>query len=182
VSPAGNERGQATALTILTPIRRGWALWLRIWFALAKVLPLQHWTLLRLKRIHFARFAIVSELDGRRLNSRHLLFESNFNGNWHSYLEAFCQVFPKGMWALWGSAHGWPGVVPVAGFKDWVHGNEFLASHYWSAYPEATTREILAALQTEPRLRALAAAAPGMDAHRFQAEWNELLRTAVRAP
>ena len=41
MSPAGNELGQATALTILTPIRRGWLLWLRAWFALARVLPLQ---------------------------------------------------------------------------------------------------------------------------------------------
>lgn len=182
MSPAGNERGQATALTILTPIRRGWPLWLRAWFALAHVLPLQRWTLLRLRRIHFARFAVVSRLDGRRLHSRHLLFESNFNGNWHSYLEAFCQVFPKGMWGLWGSAHGWPGVAPVAGFKHWVRRNEFVASHYWSAYPEATTRDILAALDTEPRIRALAAAAPEMDPERFEAQWNELLRAAVRAP
>ena len=92
MSPAGNELGQATALTILTPIRRGWPLWLRAWFALAHVLPLQRWTLLKLRRIHFARFAIVSELDGRRLNSRHLLFESNFNGNWHSYLLSLIHI------------------------------------------------------------------------------------------
>jgi hypothetical protein len=182
VSPAGNERGQTTALTILTPIRRGGPLWLRTLFALAKVLPLERWTLLRLKRIHFARFALVSRLDGRRLHSRHLLFETNFNGNWHSYLEAFCQVFPKGMWLLWGSAHGWPGVAPMAGFKEWVRRNEFVASHYWSAYPEATTRDVLAALDAEPRIRALAEAAPELDDDTFRDRWNELLRTAVRAP
>jgi len=182
VKRAGNRRGQATALTILTPVRPRWHLWLRAWFALARVLPLQRWTLLRLQRIHFARFALVSRLDGRRLHSRHLLFESNFNGNWHSYLEAFCQVFPKGMWGLWGSAWGWPGVAPVKGFKDWVERNEFEASHYWSAYPEATTRDILAALDTEPRIRALAQAAPDMDPERFEAAWADLVSAAVRAP
>ena len=85
------------------------------------------------------------------------------------------------MWGLWGSAYGWPGVAPVAGFKAWVRRNEFVASHYWSAYPEATTRDILAALDAEPRIRALAQAAPDLDDEAFRARWNELLRTAVRS-
>jgi hypothetical protein len=163
LSPAGNEQGRATALTIVTPIRRPWSVWLRFLFFLGTRLPLPRWTLLKLGLIHYARFALVTRIPPNgsrehreRLHSKYMLFESNFNGLWHSYIEAFSYVFPKGMHALWGSSYGFPGPVPVGPFKQWVRRNEFVASHYHSAYPEATTKEVLAALELRTMAHALA--------------------------
>jgi len=187
LSPAGNEQGRTTALTILTPIRRRWSPWLRLVFFLGTRLPLPRWTLLRLRLIHYGRFAIVDHIPPgaarehrERLHSKYLLFESNFNGLWHSYIEAFSYVFPKGMRALWGSSYGFPGPVPVGPFKQWVRRNEFVASHYYSAYPEASTREVLAALELKAMAKTLAQQAESSSPAEFRDAYHAFLEGAQR--
>jgi len=115
-----------------------------------------------------------------RLHSKYLLFESNFNGLWHSYIEAFSYVFPKGMRALWGSSYGFPGPVPVGPFKQWVRRNEFVASHYYSAYPEASTREVLAALELKAMAEALARQAESSSPAEFRNAYHAFLEGAQR--
>jgi hypothetical protein len=187
VSPAGNEQGRATALTILTPIRRRWSPWLRLLFWLGSRLPLPKWTLLKLRLIHYARFAVVDRIPPKaprnrreRLHSRYLFFESNFNGLWHSYIEAFSYVFPRGMRAIWGSSYGFPGPVPVGPFKSWIRRNEFVASHYYSAYPEATTRTVLAALEVKGLAESLSRQAESSDPAAFRDAYRAFLEAAQR--
>jgi hypothetical protein len=187
LSPAGNEQGRATALTILTPIRRRRSPWLRFLFFVGNRLPLARWTLLRLRLIHYARFALVTRIPPNgsrehreRLHSKYLLFESNFNGLWHSYIEAFSYVFPKGMRAIWGSSHGFPGPVPVGPFKQWVRRNEFVASHYYSAYPEATTKEVLSALELSTMAQVLAQQAEHSSPADFRDAYRAFIVSAQR--
>jgi hypothetical protein len=179
VSPAGNSQGRATALTMLTPLKRWRALFLRILFWVGSILPLPEWTLLRLKRIHFASFSIVSRIPpyGKReeLHSNYLLFQSNFNGTWHHYIEGFSYVFPTGMTVLWGNCHGWPGPVPVDGLKEYVWRNEYVAQHYYSAYPEASTKMVLAGLEVEKKLNELVPVARSLEPAEFERRWRQLL-------
>ena len=49
------------------------------------------------------------------------------------------------MKGIWGTSYGFPGPIPVEPFKDYIRKNEYVANHYWSAYPAATTTEIISA-------------------------------------
>ena len=76
--------------------------------------------LAQLSFIHFARWTLVRRVPynrppqpARRLHYAHLFFESNFNGGWEEYIDAFSYVLGFGMWCAWGSSYGFPG--PLVG-------------------------------------------------------------------
>jgi hypothetical protein len=182
LSAGGDSADRTTPLTLFTAIRPRWTLWLRPLFRLATWLPLPRWTLLRLKLIHYARWAIVSHVppgaprgERRRLPRSYLFFESNFNGTPASYIEAFSYVFPKGMRALWGSSHGFPGPIPSEGLRAWIQRGALPASHHYCAYPEATTREVLAALEVSRGLDGFRRAAEDLPAEEFAAAYERLI-------
>jgi hypothetical protein len=54
---------------------------------------------------------------GERVRYRYLLFESNFNGTWDEYIDAFSEVVPTRMRLIWGSSYGFPGPLPVEPFS-----------------------------------------------------------------
>jgi hypothetical protein len=157
---------RASALNLVTPISSRGRLWLRFLFWAATVLPLPRWTVLRLRLIHYARWTILG---------RSLLFESNFNGTPDAYVEAFSYVFPKGMTAIWGSSEGFPGPVPVEMLRQWIDDGAVETSHYYCAYPGASTKEILAGLRVRDRLREFNARTRDMDASRFAEEYQALV-------
>jgi hypothetical protein len=158
---------RATALTLITPVpSRAGRLWLRVLFRLATWLPLPQWTVLRLRLIHYARWTVLG---------RSLLFESNFNGTPDAYVEAFSYVFPRGMTAIWGSSRGYPGPVPVESLRQWIDEHAVETSHYYAAYPEASTKEVLAALKVKRRMRKFERRTRHMDAVEFAREYEALV-------
>jgi hypothetical protein len=184
----GNIDGRATAITVLTPMRWWGPPVLRVAFWVTTVTGLGLSTLRRLSFIHYARWAIIDRLPPREagdahrehLNYPYLFFESNFNGTWDQYIDAFSEVVPNRMRAIWGSSFGFPGPLPTGPFKAYIRRNEFVANHYYSAYPEATTTMILSALQLEPRLRRFARRSAGMGAEEFAAAYERFLTDVQR--
>jgi hypothetical protein len=166
MSGPARDEPRAAALNLLTPISSRGRLWLRFLFWAATVLPLPRWTVLRLRLIHYARWTVLG---------RTLLFESNFNGTPDAYVEAFSYVFPKGMTAIWGSSEGFPGPVPVPTLQRWIDRGALETSHYFCAYPGASTKEILAGLCVRDRLREFNGRTNGMDATRFAEEYEALV-------
>jgi|SRR2546423_2458208 len=160
---------RASALNLITPISSRGRLWLRFLFWASTVLPLPRFTVLRLRLIHYARWTVL----GR--SRPHLFFESNFNGTPDAYVEAFSYVFPLGMTAIWGSSKGFPGPVPVQSLQDWIGEGAVKSAHYYCAYPEASTKEILAGLRVRDRLRDFNSRARDMDASRFADEYRALV-------
>ena len=57
----------------------------------------------------------------------------------------------------------------------YIRAGEYPASHYFSAYPEATATTIQAALELEPQLDALKARAPSMSPDEFAAAWTKFV-------
>jgi hypothetical protein len=157
---------RATALTLITPVPRAGRLWLRVLFRLATWLPLPRWTVLRLRLIHYARWTVLG---------RSLLFESNFNGTPDAYVEAFSYVFPRGMRAIWGSSEGFPGPVPVESLREWIDAYSVETSYYYAAYPEASTKEVLAALDVRRHLRGFGRRTRNVDADEFAREYEALV-------
>jgi hypothetical protein len=189
---AGNECGKAQALTTLSPISGRWALWLRAYFRVRLALPwaakLLAAPLERLSFIHFGRWTLVrrpapnAAAPRERWRHTYLLFESNFNGRWDEYIDAFSYVLGRRMSLIWGGARGFPGPRPAEPFKRYIRRNELAASHFYSAYPEATTTIVRAALELDGRLDRFLEGAAELPAHEFsrrfrsfQAEVQELL-------
>jgi len=173
-----NIEGRATAITVITPIKRGGplVLWLVFWAGRNVKRTLEK--LEKLSFIHFARWAVIKrfpdEHGGERLNHPYLLFESNFNGAWEQYIDAFSEVVAFRMKAIWGTSFGFPGPLPVEPFKGYIRHNEFVANHYFSAYPGATTTEIVSAARVESALEELRGSA-GLDAEAFRAAYAAFL-------
>jgi hypothetical protein len=184
---SGNVHGHAVAITVFSTVKWWGRVWLPIVFLLARVFPRSQARLARLSFIHFARWSLVRRIPFNgppqprtRLNHPHLYFESNFNGGWEEYIDAFSHILTRDMRTVWGSSYGFPDPLPTEPFKAYIRRNELEASHFWSAYPDATTTMVLAALELDPKLDALRREARGLDADGFATAWRAFLTDAQR--
>ncbi len=174
-----NVEGRATAITVLTPVKPGGRFLLAIVFWVGRNAT---WTLKKLQQlsfIHFARWIVIRRFpdggSGERLNHTYLFFESNFNGLWDQYIDAFSEVVPDRMKGIWGTSYGFPGPIPVEPFKEYIRKNEYVANHYWSAYPGATTTEIISAGHVAAAIDDLRRRADGLAPDAFRAAYERML-------
>ena len=107
-----NVEGKATAITVLTPIKREGPLVLWAVFWAGRRIKETLIKLQQLSFIHYARWVVIDrfpdEGHGEKLGHEYLLFESNFNGTWDQYIDAFSEVVPFRMKAIWGTSYGFP--------------------------------------------------------------------------
>jgi hypothetical protein len=175
-----NVEGRATAITVITPYKPAGRLLLPIVFWIGRNVTATLEKLETLSFIHYARWVIVKEFPiGEKLRYPYLMFESNFNGSWDQYIDAFSEVVPARMKGIWGTSYGFPGPIPVEPFKQYIRDNEYVANHYWNAYPGATTTEIISASRVAAALAELRASAPGLDPDEFKAAYDDML-TAIQ--
>jgi hypothetical protein len=185
-----NVDGQAIAITVFSTIRplRNYIapipgrLFLPILFNVTRRVPKLTQTLRDLSFIHFARWAVVTKLPYNgppqrkaRLRYPHMYFESNFNGGWEEYIDAFSHILTRGMTAFWGSSFGFPKPLPTSPFKKYIQENETEADHYYSAYPDATSTMIQRALVLDGKLAALKRDAKTMEPNAFAAAYQRFL-------
>jgi hypothetical protein len=178
-----NVEGRSTAITVLSPYKPAGRLLLPIVFWIGRNVEATLEKLQTLSFIHYARWVVIERFpdggSGERLHYPYLLFESNFNGSWDQYIDAFSEVVPARMTGIWGTSYGFPGPIPVEPFKDYIRVNEYVANHYWNAYPEATTTEIIAASRVAAALDDLRARAASLDPAAFKAAYEDML-TAIQ--
>ena len=176
-----NIDGEAVALTVFSTVRRWGLIELPLFFQYIRLRKNALTDLKQLSFIHAARWSLVRSLPANgtqpemRLRFPHLYFESNFNGGWEEYIDAFSYVLTHGMWAFWGSSYGFPHALPSGPFKQYIRNNSFVANHYYSAYAEATATVVLSALEIAPKVWALWDQAASMSAEQFHAAWQALL-------
>lgn len=175
----GNIAGRATAMTMLTRMQAWGAPYLRLaMWALRHLHPLTQAR--NLSFIHFAHFSVLDKLaagptaKGAR-KEPYLLFESNFNGLWEEYIEAFCQVIKLDINVLMACCEGFPGLVPARGFRTFMENHEFVAEHYYSAYPEASATLIRAAQELAGDLATMSRTAARRDDQHFARAWSQRL-------
>jgi hypothetical protein len=135
----------------------------------ALTLALRHWAtdgyLQSMRTIHFAHWAIV---DG----GRRLLFFSNFDGSWESYLDDFIEKAHAGLTLAWGNCVGFPppryllldGAMQGRKFKNWARSSMTPSTFWYAAYPNLTVNQIMRQADVarglcSPRLSAADAAA-----------------------
>jgi hypothetical protein len=93
--------------------------------------------------IHFARWVLIE--DGRRL-----VFFSNYDGSWESYLGDFVDKAHVGLTSIWSNTEGFPrtkwligeGATDEDNFKAWTRSHQIPTPLWYSAYPELTVRNI----------------------------------------
>ncbi len=109
-----------------------------------RVLPdAQNGFLGSMRTIHFAHWAIIS-------NGARLMFLSNFDGSWESYLDDFIEKAHCGLTLAWTSSVGFPptrylvldGATQGRKFKAWARHSMVESVFWFSAYPAFTVNQI----------------------------------------
>jgi hypothetical protein len=179
---SSNVNGQGVALTAVSTVRSVGRWWLPLVFRFAETFSGGRRSMGRLGLIHSARWSLIREIPFNeppqrrvRLNHPHLLFESTFNGGWEEYVDNVAHFVTLGIKLLWGTSYGFPQPLPTAPLKSYIRRNEIVASHFYSAYPEATTRMVLSALELTQKLRVFEERAREMTPEAFAAEWPRFL-------
>jgi hypothetical protein len=178
----GNVLGRLLCLTLFTPIRPQWLTFLTVGFKVARRLPLIHHHVLQFNFIHFVRWAIVYELpyngepqQRERLRYAYLYFESNFDGPWQHYIDAFAYCIPFDINMLWGRGFAFPGPPPSEPLKNWIAMNSMEGGSYYCAYPNASTRMVKSALAVRDGVRSLLAESRTLGATDFKARYEQFL-------
>lgn len=93
--------------------------------------------------IHFAHWSMIN-------GNRHLLFVSNFDGSWESYLGDFIDKAAIGLTAVWSNTVEFPrtrllafdGAADGPRFRAWARAKQCSTDAWYTAYPTATMTTI----------------------------------------
>ena len=93
--------------------------------------------------IHFAHWSMIN-------GNRHLLFVSNFDGSWESYLGDFIDKAATGLTAVWSNTVEFPrarflafdGAADGPRFRAWARAKQCSTRAWYTAYPGATMSTI----------------------------------------
>jgi len=96
-----------------------------------------------MRTVHFAHWAFLN-------NGSRLLFFSNFDHSWDSYLDDFIEKAHVGLTLAWGSGVGFPptrfliydGASHGRQFKNWALASRAVSRFWYSAYPTLTVNQI----------------------------------------
>ena len=141
-------------MNVITPMKRWKSPILKLAFHVLSAKSKQR-KLRTLSFIHFARWTCISPDDWPKFTGMHtheylkrdyLLFESNFNGSWNEYVDAFHTVLARSLNIVWWWSDKFPGSVPLEPFKKYIQHNQILTDWYYVAYPGSTVSDVKNAL------------------------------------
>ncbi len=172
--------GQATAVSIIVGVRRFGGPWYRVLFAAARHVGEITAPMRAQQFIHFCHWMVLNDVPdehgGRRPLQRPVLwFESNYDGDVVRYMDTFARVIPWRMRAAWTPTADFPGLFPPEPFHQWTADNAYETAHYWTAYPEATTRDVGRALRVHTAFQRLPLPDADVAPAEFARAWHEFL-------
>lgn len=96
-----------------------------------------------MRTVHFAHWAFIN-------NGSRLMFFSNFDHSWESYLDDFIEKAHAGLTLAWGSSTGFPparflvldGASHGRKFKNWARHSMAVSRFWYSAYRDLTVDQI----------------------------------------
>jgi hypothetical protein len=125
-------------ITVISRIKPGLWVWLKLNIVLIAIHLVGRYfnnqgALGGIATIHFARWAIID-------NGRWLLFTSNYDGSWDSYIGDFVDKAASGMDLIWTSAPRYPkkGSRDIEAFKAIIRVNQVKTQVFYSAFPDRT--------------------------------------------
>jgi hypothetical protein len=182
-----NIAGKAYAMTVITPIRR-YTAWLnRLFFRVAPLIPSKLAGLVALSLIHYARWVVIgprqfphlaADQPEEDLRYAYMLFFSNFNGSWDQYVDSFSFAIPAGLDMFWKWNVRYPKSIPLTPFHQYIKFNQLEATHYYNAYPLATSNDLKSACHVRSALIAFQRGADAdADDSAFATRYRALLRS-----
>ena len=95
----------------------------------------------RIGTLHDMRFVIFD-------NDTRLLFASTFDGDWDQYINDFATIIPDEIDLQFGEVDGYPG-IHSPDIKDFIVKHQVQALYFYSAYPNASVRDVWKALKVK---------------------------------
>lgn len=105
----------------------------------------------RVGTVHDLRFTIFD-------NDTKLLFASTFDGDWDVYIDDFGSQIPDAIDLAFGEVEDYPG-IRNPNIKDFIVKNQVTSTFFYSAYPNASVRDIKKAMKIKKGLDVLLDAA-----------------------
>lgn len=168
-----NVAGKTYGMNVITPMKPSKTWINRLLFMLGRSAPSLLGGLMNLSIIHFARWFIIRRdqwpglQENERPNNDYMFFASNFNGTWDQYIDSFADGIPNGLDLFWYSSIGYPGSIPITGFKNYIRRNQIDCDYYYNATPGSAQREIKSALRVWAAIDTLAAQHQSLSASEF---------------
>ena len=133
----GLKIGRSNEFTLIMPLKPGGAERLR-----KKMGPDKFpggWALDRIGTVHDLRYLIFD-------NDTRLLFASTFDGDWDTYINDFAALIPDQIDMIFEEVEGFPG-IRSPNIKDYIVKYQVSASYFYSAYPNASVKDVQKALK-----------------------------------
>jgi hypothetical protein len=151
-SRPGLKGGQAREFTLIMKLKPGGAERLRKKLASDSNFANSEGSLMdRVGTVHDLRFTIFD-------NDTRLLFASTFDGDWDAYIDDFASQIPDAIDLIFGEAEDYPG-ISNPNIKDYIVKNQVTSTFFYSAYPDASVRDIRKAMKVKSGLDVLLDAA-----------------------
>jgi hypothetical protein len=184
-----NVSGKAYALNAITPMKPWKTPILRlIFFSMEYVksllkdleilsfVPFARWIIMR--RDQFPR---LSEKQPReKLQYDYLIFIGNFNAPWNQCIESFCAVLSNGLDSIYRWSEDFPGAKSATQFTQYIASVQFATDYYYTAYPLATTRDVVAAHRVQAALDRLGELSDVMSDEVFESAYLEFVLNVQR--
>jgi hypothetical protein len=145
-SRPGAKTGQSNEFTLISKLKPGGAERMRKLLADGFTGERQKNTD-RIATVHDLRFVIFD-------NDTRIMFASTFDGGWDQYIDDFGTILPDEIDLLFHEFEGYPG-INSPDIRDWIVKQQVTAVGFYSAYPEASVRDVWKALKSKKALDAL---------------------------
>jgi hypothetical protein len=142
----GAKAGQSNEFTLISKLKPGGAERMRKLLADGFTGERQKNTD-RIATVHDLRFVIFD-------NDTRIIFASTFDGGWDQYIDDFGSILPDEIDLLFHEFEGYPG-IHAPDIRDWIVKQQVTAIGFYSAYPEASVRDVWKALKSKKALDAL---------------------------
>jgi hypothetical protein len=149
------DRVTQNQLTHVVDIKPGWFRLFTVWAVLGVIDLLArayfvNGALGGITSIHFARWVIVRDRRRVRTRRHRLLFFSNYDGSWESYLGEFIDRASSGLTAVWSNTVDFPrsrfllgdGARDEEAFKQWTRDHQLATQVWWSGVPASTVQNV----------------------------------------
>lgn len=161
--------GRWGAVTALTPLRRGWTLWLRLVFLFGSLTNVAARPILRSRVIALGRWTLLPRI-GR---PPAMVFETNWSGAQENYIADLARIMPWQWRFIWSGAERFPGPLPATDLLNWVDIYDKGADHFYTGYrDDATTQNVIRALELRPRLARFIRDVDGLGPDEFARRWR----------
>ena len=142
----GNSMGQAHEFTIIGNLKPGGAVRMREVFE-GGFIGKRREGVDKVHTVHDLRFVTFD-------NDTRMVFASTFDGGWEAYIDDFSTIIPQEIDLVFGELEGYPGLADPS-IKDWIAKHQVSALGFYSAYPDATVRDIKKALELKATINSL---------------------------